>query len=106
MTITRVTRTTGIKVDQWICKGPMFRDSICDRPVKVTRVSASRVYYYSPSKAAEKFCAIHTIAFVCDTCEEGERLHEVSEAQRAALNDARSMHKAMIDALITAAVPA
>jgi hypothetical protein len=88
MTITCVTNASTVLVGKWICGEPILRDGICNAPREVLRVSGHRVYFVNRDNE-ESFRLIKTIKFVCDTKEEGERMHAISEAQIKTLQAAK-----------------
>lgn len=102
MAILKATKTTPISPGQWICGDSLIRDGICKSPRKVTRVSGQRVYFLDRHGEEECYCSRHTIQFVCDTKEEGDRMHAISEAQRRALDAVRDQHAAMVAEICSA----
>lgn len=93
MTIKRVNGDASlIKAGQYVCFEPLVTEYVASRPCKVVSVAGSRVYYRDYQDEYDAgYKATKSVAFVCDTKEEGMSLCHMNE-QRFTEN--RDMEKA------------
>jgi hypothetical protein len=110
MTIQKVTDTTEIKRGQWVCPQSLFADRLCGRPRAVVKASGQRVYLAEEDgRNVGSFIKRGSCVYVCDTAEEAQAVHAISEEQDAALTAAtkaiRAAHVARVEAL-NGAMPA
>lgn len=99
MAITRKPDAARITPGKWICRSSMMTDGICSAPRLVTRVAGQRAYFIG-REGDEKYCALKTVAFACDSEKEGLELADLEKSQLRALRAVKDEYKKMIDALI------
>jgi hypothetical protein len=111
MAITKITTDTDINAGQWLCKESFMYHTICASPRMVVKTSGQRIYLTNRHGEDEgDYIARKSALYLCDTKEEALAVHAISNEQVAAITAStkaiEAAHKAKIDALIAAAVPA
>lgn len=104
MTIQKVTETTEIRADQWVCPQSLVYDRICEKPRRVVKVSGQRVYLAEEDgRSIGSFIARKSCVYVCDTQEEGAAVYAISREQDAAISASvkaiKAQHTARINAI-------
>jgi hypothetical protein len=113
---------TEADAGKYAVRDTVWRNGFCSRPVLITKVNKSRVYYLDSTRvwqdkqfkvskfeimegAIEQFCKTTTIRFVCDTFEEAVTLHDLSEQQNDELNktdkEIREKYNMFVEKLLT-----
>lgn len=81
MAIIRVTKDSVIKPGQFVCFSSLMSDALCGRPMCVSRIVGSRVYFTDREGDSEEYRSAKTAVFLCDTKEEGAALFALIRAQ-------------------------
>lgn len=97
----------------------VFRDGFCARPVLITKVVKSRVYYRDSTRKwdedfksfeysideYESFMKADSVVYICDTLEEATKLSTLSDEQMKEIantaKDIREKYKKYVDGLLT-----
>ena len=87
---------TTIKVGQWVCLESVLLDRICDSPMRVARLTSTRVYL--ETKGGREIARAQTnVVFCCDTESQANQLFAISESQRLGLAQVRREHQKKIN---------
>jgi hypothetical protein len=97
--ILRNSRHAVISVGQWVCGSSILNDHLCDKPRKVVEVHDGRITY-EDRNGVRRWFQRHTIKFICDSKEEGERMYTLSTKRSTDLDVIRRQYETKVDQLI------
>lgn len=93
-------RRDSIKVGAWVLADSKANDAIVAPPREVTKVTNGRVFYTHPERGPT-WTTHFNIAYVCDTKEEADAVHALSQRQSAEIGATRKRYDFMLTAMIS-----
>lgn len=71
-----------VKPGQFVCFKSLLGNTLCGRPMCISRRAGSLLWFSAHEGDAEEFRSIKSAVFVCDTADEGAALLALSRAHR------------------------